>query len=389
MLSVSQLITPLTKEQVKAKLYELAAALGLPTTAWVSGAPTRVLIAILAEIFGAFMAPLVVLLAKSGFLDDAEGSWLTLLAALVYGVDRREATHASGTLTVTNAGGGVYPFEIREAVFRNTTTLATYINTEAFTLNGPGAVDVAIECEQLGRAGNAGIGEVDGLVLVLPSVTVSNAAEVVGVDAELDEELRDRARAKLAAVSPNGAKDAYRYVALSPEFNGGANITRAYTIGATGNSTVTVVLAGPDGAPTAPDVALAEEAFDDTVEPDTVTATALAAVELPLDYEIDLIVDSAAGLTDAEWQALVQTTLVAWVRTLPINGIRLASPPALGVVPWRAVVGVVERIQLTEGGVYYVKEAQLADETDTTVPFANVAVLSTVDVTVNVSQVAS
>lgn len=387
MLTITQLTTVLTREQVKAKMYALAAALGLPTTSWVSGAPTRVLIAIISEIYGAFLAPLLVLLAKSGFLDDAEDSWLTLLARLVYGVTRRDATNASGTLTVTNASGGIYSFDPGEFFAQNSATGATYTNTESFTLNGVGSVDVSMQAEQAGSAGSAAAAAIDTLVTVLLSVTCSNAAAFVGIDGETDPELRDRCRAKLGALSPNGPADAYRYIALTQEYNGGANINRAVVLPSSGNSTVSLIVAGPDGAPSGGDVTKVQTAIDSYATPDTVTATAFAATNQDLSYTVTAIVSTDAKLTDSDWQGAIKVALVEWVRSLPIGGLRLADPPALGKVPWRSVVGVVERLQLTEGGPFYVKHATLSVETDLTLPLVNVARLAIGDVTVNVTQV--
>lgn len=388
MLTITQLTTVLTRDQVKAKMYALAAALGLPTTSWVSGAPTRVLIAIISEIYGAFLAPLLVLLAKSGFLDDAEDSWLTLLARLVYSVTRRDATFASGTLTITNASGGVYSFDPGEFFAQNSTTDATYTNTEAFTLNGVGSVDVAMQSEQAGSAGSAAAGAIDTLVTTLLGVTCSNAAAFVGIDSETDAELRDRCRAKLGALSPNGPADAYRYIALTQEYNGGANVNRAVVLPSSGNSTVSLIVAGPDGAPSGGDVTKVQTAIDSYATPDTVTATAFAATNQDLSYTVNAIVSTDAKLTDSQWQGAIKVALVDWIRSLPIGGLRLADPPALGKVPWRSVVGVVERLQLTEGGPYYVKHATLGAETDVTLPLVNVARLALLDITVNVTQVA-
>lgn len=388
LLTIDQLFTPLTKEQVKQKLYDLAAGLGLPTTAWVSGAPTRVLIAILSEIYGTFLAPLLVSLAKSGFLDDAEGNWLTLLAAKVYGVTRIEATFATGEVTVTNAGAGVYAFEIGEFSVRNSTTGATYHNAAYFEINGAGAVAVDIVADVAGSAGSSGPGDIDELVVAITNVSVTNADDVLGVDAESDEDLRQRCRDRLGALSPNGPADAYRYVALTPELNGGANVNRCLVKEASGDATLTIVVAAPDGAPTGGDVTLVQAAIDAYATPDSVTATVFAAIEQALTYTVNVIVSTEAGLTTSEWQTLIKQTLVDWVRTIPIEGIRLADPPALGKVPWRSVVGVVERIQVTAGSPYYVKQASLSSEVDVTVAASKVATLELADVTVNVTQVA-
>lgn len=386
MLSIDQLLTPLTAAQFKTKLYDLAAALGLPTTSWFAGAPTRTLIAITAEIYGAFVAPLIVTITKSGFLDDAEGGWLTLLASTVYGVTRRDATFAAGEVTLDNAGGGVYSFEIGECVFKNSTTDATYVNTEAFTL---GALEVgkvvAIRAQDIGSAGNAAATEIDTLVTALDSVTVSNANDLAGVDEESDPDLRQRCRDKLGALSPDGPAAAYRYVALTPELNGGASVTRAKVLPATGDYTVTVVVADATGAPTAPDVALVQAGIDEWATPDNTVATVAACTETPFTADTTIYVNAAAGLTDAEWQALVKEQVVAWVRALPIGGIELT--PGTGIIPWRSLVGIIERTRQSTSEPYWVLHATLTSEADFPLADDAVATIDLADVTVTVNQV--
>lgn len=386
MLSVDQLLTPLTEAQVKTKLYDLAAALGLPTTSWFAGAPTRTLIAILSAIYGAFLAPLIVTITKSGFLDDAEGGWLTLLASSVYGVTRRDATFAAGSVTLDNAGGGVYPFEIGECVFKNSTTDATYINTEAFTL---GALEVgkvvAVRAQDIGSAGNAAATEIDALVTTLEGVTVSNADDLAGVDEESDPDLRQRCRDKLGALSPDGPAAAYRYVALTPELNGGASVTRAKVLPATGDYTVTVALADATGAASAPDIALVQAGLDEWATPDNTVATAQACAETPFTVTMQVHVNAAAGLTDGEWQDLIAAEVVAWVRALPIGGIELI--PGVGAIPWRTLVGLVERIRPTATSPYWVLHATLNSEADFALNDDAVATIDLVDVTVTITQV--
>lgn len=386
MLTVDQLFIPLTEAQVKAKLYELAAALGLPTTSWVSGAPTRVIIAVLAKLYGFFLAPLLVVVAKSGFLDDAEEGWLTLLASLVYGVTRRAATFATGEVTLVNGGGGVYSFEANECVLQNSATGATYVAAEAFDLLAGQTITVSVRAEAKGSASNAEIGAIDTIVTTMLEVTVLNADEVIGIDEETDPELRDRCRARLGALSPNGPADAYRYVALTPELNGGANVNRALVLDAVGDNTVEVIVAAPDGAPSPADVALVQTAEDTYATPDTVDCIVSGATELALSYSLTAHVSTGAGLTDDQWEETIASELVAWVRTLPIGGIRLA-PPAAGAVPWRTVEGVVERIQLSEDGPFFVVHCQLSSETDTPLALSEVATLDAGDVTVAVVQV--
>src|SRR5690348_4867886 len=108
-LTVDQLVSSQTKDQIQATLYANLQALGFSCTSWRPGGVARTIVAILATVLAAFTV-LMVVVAKSGFLDFAEGDWLTLLAKQFFDVDRETASFASGFVTLTNSGGGVYSY---------------------------------------------------------------------------------------------------------------------------------------------------------------------------------------------------------------------------------------------------------------------------------------
>ena len=126
-LDFGTLLTPESRETIKANIYSLADTLGLKTTNWFSGAPTRTLFAVAAWVFEGYQKA-VVSLTASHFLDTATAGGLTRLAYYVYGVERIESTYAAGSVTLTNAGGGVYSWAAGDLVLKNTSTGATYVN---------------------------------------------------------------------------------------------------------------------------------------------------------------------------------------------------------------------------------------------------------------------
>lgn len=385
---IDELLVPLTEEQFKAKAYELAEQLELPVTSWVSGAPTRVVIAILSKIYGGFIAPLLVTITKSGFVDDAEAGWLTFLSKKSYDVDRIEATFATTVELVSNSGGGDYDFDPGDLVFLNSTTDVTYRNVAAVSIDPlQSNVPVEIQADVAGSAGNAAPGEIDTLVTTVLGLTCTNPDAAIGQDAESDTELRERDRLSLGALSPNGPPDVYRYIALTPALNGDANIDRVKVIPATGELTVTVILAAPGGSPTPGDVDLVDDAYALLATPEVVTVSTEGCGEEPLTYGVTLHVSAAANLSDPEWEELAKTTLVDYVNSLPIGGIELTV--GNGFVFWRAVEGVLERIQTVKDGPYYVLHAELDSETDVAIGDTDVATLDPGDITVTVVQVAS
>ena len=175
----------------------------------------RTIIAALAIILAAF-SELQAAIAKGGFLDLAEGAWLTLLARYTYGVERDPGSFAAGPVLVTNSTGNIYSGDPGDLVFLNSATSKTYRNTEAFTIGALATnVSIAVEAIELGIASTSLAGDINQLVTPLLGVAVANPSALVGADEETDALLRERCRLSLGALSPNGPRDAYAYFARS------------------------------------------------------------------------------------------------------------------------------------------------------------------------------
>lgn len=377
-LAIDDLLTAATPAEVLAELYTLLEDLDLPTTTWEPGDPLRTVLAVLAQVLGGY-STLQVVMVKSGFLDEAEQGWLTLIAREVYGVERIEATAASTDVTLVNSGGGVYSFDPGELVVKNGTTDATYTNTAIVSLGASTTLTgVNVQAQDVGTAGNAAIGQINTLVTVLTDVTVTNPTAAAGTDEETDAALRARCRLKLGALSPNGPARAYEYVALTPELNGGVAVTRVRVLPPPGDGTLTVVIASAAGVLVGGDVALVQAGIDEWATPSSVDATVVSATGIALSPTIDLFVSTAAGMSDLEWEAAAKIALVDWVPTLPIGGVDLGAG---GIVSYRAMIGVLEGIN------GYVLEARVTPASDTPLTSTQVATLDEGDVTVNVTQV--
>jgi hypothetical protein len=221
---------------------------------------------------------------------------------------------------------------------------------------------------------------VDDLVTTLLGVTCSNAAEIVGQDAEEDEDLKERDIESLGALSPDGPKEAYEFVAKTPELNGGVTVNRAKTLAPPGDGTLTVVVAGPAGALSAPEIALIQTGIDDNAEPATAVATVISATDVALTVETDVYLSSASGLTSGTVEDFVKEALLDYVAALDIGGVNTGTG---GRVPWRALVGVIERSS-PDGSSRPILEATLVSEADVALAETEVATLVDGDITVNV-----
>lgn len=362
--SITDLITPLTVAESKAAIYDVLATLGVPTTGWRSGAVVRTIVALMAVIYSA-ATQVMALLARAGFRELAADDWLTLTAEQVYGVTRLDATFASGTVTLTNAGGGVYVLDVGDLVVSSSVNGKSYTNTAAVNVAALSTVDVAIQAVEAGSASTAGAGDVDTMVTTFSGVTCANAAPLIGTDEETDAALRSRCDNKLDALSPNGAAGAYAYVATTATRTDGSpigvNRVRVSEPSSTGEVTVTV--ADPDGEVAAGDVTRVDSLIQSQVVPLGVTETTSTATAKAIPVTYELWIYTTAGLDSAAVQALVSAALTAWMATQPIGGNVIA--PASGKVFVHAIRAVIMSVSP------YVINASV------TVPAADVAIAST------------
>ena len=107
MISVSDLITPVTTDQAMESLLSTLESFQIPARSWRTGGAYRNILRATAGLYSG-LSKVVAGFAASGFLDTATGGWLTLLAYFVYGVTRPTATFATGQVLFTNTGGGNY-----------------------------------------------------------------------------------------------------------------------------------------------------------------------------------------------------------------------------------------------------------------------------------------
>lgn len=327
MTTLAELVTPMTVEEAKAAIYDALAAKGIKTTTWKAGAVTRTIIACVAIVLAAFSS-LQALIAKGGFLETAEGTWLDQVALYVYDVTRSPGSFASGTLTFDNAGGGIYSGGVGDLVVRSSTTNKTYRNTEAFSIGALATgVEIPFAAEELGSDSTAPAGTIDELVTTLSGVSVTNATALVGTDVESDVDLRVRCKAKIGVISPRGAADAYDYVARSAVASDGRpiGVTRVRTIpDGTGGLDVYVATASGavTGTDTDPDTDLGAvaAAIWETCEPLCVEATVASATTKTIAVTYEQWVRGADGVRPVDIEPLVATALAEYLAQVPIGG---------------------------------------------------------------------
>lgn len=186
-ITLADLLTAETQDEIKARLLAGLNANGFPITDWSSGAVERTTVEAFALAYRDLTGNLIPEIAGGGFLDDASTDWLTFLAKRLYYLDRVPATQTVQRITLTvAAGNGPYTITVGQLVFESTAG-RRYQNTEAATLslvagNPLGTVTVLAASESPNDSTNPATNYIDGpgtittMVTPLPGVTCNNAA---------------------------------------------------------------------------------------------------------------------------------------------------------------------------------------------------------------------
>jgi len=323
-LSLTSLLIKETKAAIYAKGLSIASAVGLPVTTWQAGDPTRSLYHLQSEILST-LEEIVAAFIASGFLDDATGIWLKILAKQFFDVDVPEATAGTCTVVLTNTGGRVDDYDPGDLVFKNSTTGKTFTNVtgghlSAGSIGSPSTLPLTVEADEVGSESSAGVGEIDALVTGILGVTVSNTTAAIGVDEQDESVTRQQCRDKLGPISPNGPSDAYRFIAVTPKYSGTSLVTKARSYSSSDSGDVTLYIAGPSGAVAETDRALVEAAILKWSTPLCITPTVVSASNVSVAVTYTLYLYKRVNKTAAEVKAEVETALEALFASREIGG---------------------------------------------------------------------
>lgn len=380
MTTLADLTTPMTVAEATATIYAALATKGANTTLWKAGSPLRTVIAALAIILAAF-SRFQAALAKSGFLAFADDDWTRVIALYVYGVTPEDGTAATGQVTLTNSGAGVYTKAAGEMIVANAAG-KTYRNTSAISSFGAGTLVVDIIADEVGSGSSTAASTITTLVTPLPGVTCTNASALVGTDDEDAASIKLRCAEKLGTLSPNGPRDAYAFVARSTLRANGSSIgvTRVRTI-ADGIGGIDCYLADADGGLTdGTDIATIDTALQTQVVPLAITLRTHGASTLTIAVTYELWIPSTVTQTDDEVQAAVEAALRAFVGGRNIGGDVIS--PATGKVYLTALEGIVgSAIRDEDGRAVALKWAVTLPAGDTSVATTEAPALGTVTCT--------
>jgi phage-related baseplate assembly protein len=314
-ISVFSLIVRQTAAEFYSAALELAEIVGLPVTTWRTGDPTRTMLRADADAFETLDAVRAEL-AKSAFLETAEGDWLTLLAQDVFGIPREVASFATSSVTLANAAGGLYELAPGGLILKNSTTGTTYSNQATVTVNplAPSTV-VSVVAQEAGASGSAGVDDIDTIVSpTMTGVTVTASGAAVGSDAQTDAGLREQCLATLGSLSPAGPADAYEYVARNSTLTGIDGVSRATASGDNATGTVTVYVATTTAALDSPSVAAIQAAVEKWATPLAIDATVQSGT--PQTINVNLTLTPARP----EMQDVVEAAIAAYFTAIEFGG---------------------------------------------------------------------
>lgn len=322
------LIAPISEDEAKESLLNVATALGLPATSWQDGGVARTMLAVMARTLSTLQT-INAEARKGGLVGLAYGDWLTDLAQRNYNVFRNPATRASGIVNLVNSTPNAINVAAGELVVSNPLTGKTYTSTQAYTSAGSDSVGVTFAADGLGSSYTSQAGQVSQVVTSLIGVTCTNPMALTGADAETDAALVERIAISFAPLSPLGAKDVYRAVltdSVKTPTVDPINRVIVYPNYATGH--VSVVVAGTGGALSAPDLAIAQSSVETWCEPQGIVADVANASPQIVSMVLTVKVRGDSR-TDAQVQSSIAAAAGAFVNALPIGG-EIIAPDVFG-----------------------------------------------------------
>lgn len=339
--SLALLYTAKTRDDVLAVILEVAAAVGLPVTAWQAGSVGREFLEICAQSIANFTSTST-LAAAGGLLGYSASDWLTLLAYELYEVTREEATFGTCTVRITSTSVLSYTLAAGDMRFYNTRSGKTYTSTTGGTL-GPGGVtpqtlDVTVRADEAGSDSNATVGEISGIVTPLLGVTAANTEILVATDEETDDALRTRCTESLAKASPNGPADAYNYFAkTATRTSDGSAIGVTRTNPVQGNGTIILYIADASGPIADADVTDVDTAIQLNCVPTGYTAEVLNADALTVNIAATVYLTRTSSLTIDQLTTLVSDRLEDYFANAPIGGYQAGG----GFIFTSAIIGQI------------------------------------------------
>lgn len=322
LIPIDQLFRALTDEEVLEQFLTILESAGMPARSWRKAGVARTILRVVAILYGRFTVVMVAFI-RSGFLDTAEGIWLTRLAYFVYGVERRSASFANGKLKITNNGAGFFDEPPGTVRVRSPATKKVYVNTEQVVLTPGQSLSFDFEAVEIGPDSSAAVGTITEFVVVLFDCTVTNEVAFIGFEEEKDPDLRQACRDKVATRTVRGGpRGAYAYAIRVAKRPSGApvNINRSRISRSSSKGIVDVYVAAPSGTPDPDDLDYIRDSIEEWARPDAVTANVYATTVKNASRELTVWAYRTPGLAADDLATLVLNAILRDTSTFPVGG---------------------------------------------------------------------
>lgn len=218
-----------------------------------------------------------------GFAETATGEDLDRKAADM-GVDRKSATYASGTVTVTGVAGASVP---KGGLVASDTVSFAFISDAVIPASG--TIDAPVECTSPGARGNVPAGAIKSFPKTLEGLrTVTNRAAIKnGYDEETDDDLRDRYYIKMRTPATSGNR--WHYLGWAKEVTGVGD-AKVFPL-RDGPGTVGVVIINSNRVGASDDLVARVAAHIEDERPIGADVTVTSAAELPVEIAVTLVID--------------------------------------------------------------------------------------------------
>lgn len=180
--ALSDLLATPSEEDLRQQFLADLNAAGFPITDWQSGATLKTYVYLQARAYLIALGQVIPDIAAGGYLSEAQGEWLTLLAKQVFNIDRQAATFTVQQATLTCApGNGPYTV-VAGTLVAQTTAGHRYTNLTGGALAAGSPLQLQWQSEGPVDSGSAATSYVDTansmttMVTPLLGVTINNPA---------------------------------------------------------------------------------------------------------------------------------------------------------------------------------------------------------------------
>ena len=344
-LSISQLKTPPTREEIVAWMIERATELGFQTTGWQEGGIAHTMLNIAATGVS-LMVPVSADIVRSFYNETATGAGLELVALNNFNNTPESAVQAAGPFLFTNSGTVAHAVVVGQLLIQDANGVE-FSNTSAGTIPAGGTFELDMIAALAGNDGNIANGAALTMITPLAGVVASNPGPgdvdldgfddpwqtiATGADPETNIELQARNASQWGLLSIEKTATGVKNLALSQT---GVSKAKVIHDNPRGAGTVDVYVASGGDLVSEDDKETAQGNFADYFMGTTSTyppeAVSRYHILDPPEQELEVLGDVFFDpqYTQAAVEANVAQGLDDFVSLMPIGGVEYISGSGL------------------------------------------------------------